>query len=355
MEAPSGVPARGNTTEGALAAKELVAGGRRHRALRLRPRRGDDEQAPDLHPYRGVAQPSPCSRSTRSWTPSPRRPASTGPRCAAATSINPDHSPRDGDQGLRDEPGSYVEALDRALELVDYDRCPSARRSSARRVASSGWASAPAASDVAREPPGTAERGVPISSQEGCQLRVDPSGKVYARSVPQRRAKASRLRWPGHRRRARRGHRRRPRDDGRHGAARLTGRAPGRAAAPRSGPAPRCGGGKRQEMREKLLTIAAHLLEADPADLELSERAAPPWPALLRGTFLTVLEVARDRVLRVVRSPARYGADAGGGAPLRPAGGHALELDPRGDPRGRSRHRGDHLPPLMCVHDSGRS
>ena len=171
-----GIPARGNTTEGSLAAKEL-------------PGPYDIPHysyvvdvvmtnKPPIHPYRGVALPMTTCFIERMMD-----------EVAKATGIDRrevrrrnlvDEFPHQSVTGWTHEPGSYVAALDRSLELIGYQDFPARQREMRAQgrylgmgISSGCELSAPGATWYGA-------RGLPISSQEGCQIRVDPGGEVHA-------------------------------------------------------------------------------------------------------------------------------------------------------------------------------
>ena len=91
------------------------------------------------------------------------------------------------------------------------------------------------------------------------------------------------------------------------------------------------------EVRRRLLLLASHLLEADPADLEMSEGLVG-----VRGVPSTRLPRAGGRPGRVLGhapAPARDGGRAGGGRLLLRAAVHVQQRHPRGGRRGRAGHR----------------
>ena len=104
-----------------------------------------------------------------------------------------------------------------------------------------------------------------------------------------------------------------------------------------------------EELREKVLKVAAARLEASPDDLELANGHVS-----VSGAPSKALTLARWPASRTSsgRSSPRHRADAGGGARLRPAVGD-VSNSTHAHPRGRSRHRRDHLPRWVFVHDCG--
>jgi carbon-monoxide dehydrogenase large subunit len=171
-----GIPARGNTTEGSLAAKELPGPyDIRHYSYVV------DvvmTNKPPIHPYRGVALPMTTCFIERLMD-----------EVAKATGIDRhevrrrnlvDEFPHESITGWTHEPGSYVAALDRALELIDYRGFPELQRKLREEGRYLGLGISSGCELAAPGATWYGERGVPISSQEGCEIRIDPGGKVHA-------------------------------------------------------------------------------------------------------------------------------------------------------------------------------
>ncbi len=171
-----GIPARGNTTEGALAATELPGpydvG---HYAYVL------DvvmTNKPPLNPYRGVALPMTTCFIERVMDEIAK---ATGQDRYQVRRRNLVHEfPHASVTGWIHQPGSYVEALDRAMELIGYAEL---REKHERLRADGRYVGVGISSGCELVAPSATwygERGVTIQSQEGCQLRIDPSGRVHA-------------------------------------------------------------------------------------------------------------------------------------------------------------------------------
>ena len=171
-----GIPARGNTTEGALAAKELpgpydIA----HYSYVLDVAMTNK---PPVNPFRGVALPMTTTYIERMME-----------EVAKATGLDRLHVrrlnlvkefPHASVTGWVHEPGSYVEALERAAELIGYEGFEERRRELRDQGRYLGLGLSSGCEIVAPGATWYGERGVPLSSQEGCQIRMDPSGKVHA-------------------------------------------------------------------------------------------------------------------------------------------------------------------------------
>jgi aerobic carbon-monoxide dehydrogenase large subunit len=290
-----GLPARGNTTEGVLAAKELTGPyDIEHYAYTV------DvvmTNKPPLHPYRGVALPiSTCIVEQLMDT------------IATATGIDRvevrrrnliTEFPHQSVTGWIHEPGSYTEALDRALELIDYSRF---RGRQEQLRADGRYIGLGISTGCELTSPGATwygERGVPISSQEACQVRVDPSGKVHAQFGTTAQGQGIETAMAqvisdelgvaiddvtvsmG------------DTETAPHGGGAWASRQASLGSAAAAVASAR--------MREKLLTIAAHLLEADPGDLELSESRAAVAGSPAR--HLTVEELATTAYYKSARLP----------------------------------------------------
>lgn len=171
-----GIPARGNTTEAILAAKELPGPyDIRHYSYSVDVAMTNK---PPIHPYRGVALPMTTCFIERLMDD-----------IAKATGIDRhevrrrnlvDAFPYQSVTGWMHEPGSYVAALDRALKLIDYRGFAELQRKMLQERRYLGLGISSGCEIAAPGATWYGERGVPISSQEGCQIRIDPGGKVHA-------------------------------------------------------------------------------------------------------------------------------------------------------------------------------
>jgi aerobic carbon-monoxide dehydrogenase large subunit len=170
-----GLPARGNTTEAVLAVKELPG----PYDIRNYSYAVDIVMTnkPPIHPYRGVALPaSTCMVETLMEDVA----KATGIDRAEVRRRNlVTEFPHQSITGWVHEPGSYAEALDRALELIGYSEFAERKR---RMRAEGRYLGLGISCGCEITGPGAtwyAERGVPISSQEGCHVQIDPGGKVH--------------------------------------------------------------------------------------------------------------------------------------------------------------------------------
>jgi aerobic carbon-monoxide dehydrogenase large subunit len=252
---------------------------------------------PPLHPYRGVALPiSTCIVEQLMDTIA----TATGIDRAEVRRRNLiTEFPHQSVTGWIHEPGSYTEALDRALELIDY----SGFRGRQEQLRADGrYIGLGISTGCELTSPGATwygERGVPISSQEACQVRVDPSGKVHAQFGTTAQGQGIETAMAqvisdelgvaiddvtvsmG------------DTETAPHGGGAWASRQASLGSAAAAVASAR--------MREKLLTIAAHLLEADPGDLELSEGRAAVAGSPAR--HLTVEELATTAYYKSARLP----------------------------------------------------
>lgn len=290
-----GLPARGNTTEGVLAAKELPGpydiG---HYAYVV------DvvmTNKPPIHPYRGVALPmSTCIIESLMEEVS----KATGLDRHEVRRLNlVKDFPHQSVTGWVHEPGSYVAALDRALEIIDYPAFPELQR---RMRAEGRYVGLGISSGCELTAPGATwygERGVPISSQEACQIRIDPGGKVHAQfgttaqgqgiETAMAQVIADELGVPIADVTVSMG----DTETAPHG-----GGAWGSRQASLGGAAAMVAAGK---LRQKLLTIAGWLLEARPEDLELTDGRAQV--AGDPGSQVTIEELAATAYYKSARLP----------------------------------------------------
>jgi carbon-monoxide dehydrogenase large subunit len=174
-----GVPARGNTVEGIMAAEDIVAGGHDivNYAYTL------DVVMTNKPPtcvYRGVAQPvtvyvmDSLMDALSEATGVDRR------EVRRRNLVKDEQFPYECVTGYVMEPGSYVASLDRALELIDFDGFPEYRERARAEGRLVGLGISCGAEALARGASWYGKRGLPISGQEGCQVKIDPTGRVYA-------------------------------------------------------------------------------------------------------------------------------------------------------------------------------
>lgn len=291
-----GLPARGNTTEGALAAKELTG-----------PYDIEDygydvdvvmTNKPPIHPYRGVALPiSTCIVESLMEQVA----TTTGVDRAEVRRRNLiTEFPHQAVTGWVHEPGSYLEALDLALETAGYESFAERQATLREEGRYIGFGISVGCELTSPGATWYGERGVPISSQEACQIRIDPGGKVHAQFGTTRQGQgietamaqviADELGVPIGDVTVSMG----DTETAPHGG----GAWASRQASLGSAAAYEATG----RMRTKLLEIAGHLLEASPDDLELVEGRAAIKGDPSAG--LTVTELAETAYYKSARLPA---------------------------------------------------
>ena len=175
-----GVPARGNTVEGIMAAADIVAGGHDIPAYSYDLDVVMTNKAP-LCVYRGVAQPVTVFVMDTLLD-------------AVAGSVGIDRREVRRRNLLTDEKfpyetitgeyviesGSYVRGLDDALELVGFDSFPDLREKMRAEGRYVGLGISCGGEALARGATWYGARGLPISGQEGCQIKMDSQGKFHA-------------------------------------------------------------------------------------------------------------------------------------------------------------------------------
>jgi carbon-monoxide dehydrogenase large subunit len=173
-----GVPARGNSVEGMMVAQDMLgAYDITNYEYRL------DvvmTNKPPLCVYRGVGQPISIFVMERLLDDVA---SATGLDRAQVRRINlvkESQFPYRSATGYVYEQGSYLECLDRALKLVGYEHFPSLRRDMRAQGRCVGLGLAVCNEGLARGAAWYGKRGVPISGQEGCSLKIDPTGRIIA-------------------------------------------------------------------------------------------------------------------------------------------------------------------------------
>jgi carbon-monoxide dehydrogenase large subunit len=175
-----GVPARGNTVEGMMAAEDIVAAGH-HIPTYSYSLNVVMTNKPPTCVYRGVAQPVTIFVLDRLMDELAKVTGLDRREVRRRNLITQDQFPytcMTGNYVI--ESGSYIEALDRALELVDFDGFPQYQermRAEGRLV---GLGIACGGEALARGATWYGVRGLPISGQEGCLIKVDSYGNVHA-------------------------------------------------------------------------------------------------------------------------------------------------------------------------------
>lgn len=175
-----GVPARGNTVEGMMAAADVVAGGHDIPAYSYNLDVVMTNKAP-LCVYRGVAQPVTVFIMDRLLDEVAKATGLDRLEVRRRNLLTNDQFPYETITGeYVIESGSYVPALERALELVDFESFPEYQRSMREQGRYVGLGISCGGEALARGATWYGARGLPISGQEGCQIKLDSQGKVHA-------------------------------------------------------------------------------------------------------------------------------------------------------------------------------
>jgi carbon-monoxide dehydrogenase large subunit len=174
-----GVPARGNTVEGIMAAEDIVAGGHDVVNYAYNLNVVMTNKAPTCV-YRGVAQPVTVYVMDSLMDALSEATGVDRGEVRRRNLIKDDQFPYHCVTGYVMEPGSYVDALDRALELIDFESFPEYQRKAREEGRLVGLGISCGAEGLARGASWYGKRGLPISGQEGCQVKIDPTGRIYA-------------------------------------------------------------------------------------------------------------------------------------------------------------------------------
>ena len=173
-----GVPARGNSVEGMMVAQDMLG------AYDITNYEYQLDvvltNKPPLCVYRGVGQPISIFIMERLLDEVAE---ATGVDRAEVRRINlvkEDQFPYDSATGYVYEQGSYLECLDRSLKLVGYEHFPALQRDMRAQGRYVGLGLAVCNEGLARGAAWYGKRGVPISGQEGCSLKIDPTGRIVA-------------------------------------------------------------------------------------------------------------------------------------------------------------------------------
>ena len=171
-----GIPARGNTVEGMIAARDLTG-----------PYDVADysyvldvvmTNKPPICVYRGVGLPMSVAFMERMMDELAKATGLDRVEVRRRNMIT--KFPHRTVVGYEYEPGSYLESLERATELIGFDGFADYQREMREQGRLVGLGIGTGCEAVARGATWYGERGVPISGQEGCQIRVDPDGRVHA-------------------------------------------------------------------------------------------------------------------------------------------------------------------------------
>ncbi|MGI9557286.1 MAG: xanthine dehydrogenase family protein molybdopterin-binding subunit, partial [Solirubrobacterales bacterium] len=175
-----GVPARGNSVEGMMASADIVAGGHRIPAYSYNLDVVMTNKAP-LCVYRGVAQPMTVFVMDRLLDEVAKATGIDRAEVRRRNLLTEDDFPYDTITGeYTIEGGSYVEALETALDEIGFDDFPEQQRKAREEGRYLGLGLSCGGEALARGATWYGVRGLPISGQEGCQIKVDTQGKVHA-------------------------------------------------------------------------------------------------------------------------------------------------------------------------------
>jgi carbon-monoxide dehydrogenase large subunit len=175
-----GVPARGNSVEAMMAAEDIVAAGHDIPAYAYNTTVVMTNKPPTCV-YRGVAQPVTIFVLDRLMDEVAKAVGIDRREARKRNLLGPDQFPytcMTGNYVI--ESGSYAESLDRALEIVDFDNFEEFRRKAREEGRLVGLGIACGGEAIARGATWYGARGLPISGQEGCEIKVDSYGNVHA-------------------------------------------------------------------------------------------------------------------------------------------------------------------------------
>ncbi len=175
-----GVPARGNTVEGMMAAEDIVAAGHDIPAYAYDLNVVMTNKPPTCV-YRGVAQPVTIFVLDRLLDEVAKATGIDRREVRRRNLLSPDRFPytcMTGNYVI--ESGSYVEALERALDLIDFDNFEAYRAEMREQGRYVGLGISCGGEALARGATWYGVRGLPISGQEGCTIKIDSYGNVHA-------------------------------------------------------------------------------------------------------------------------------------------------------------------------------
>lgn len=175
-----GVPARGNSVEAMMAAEDMAAAGHDIPAYGYNTTVVMTNKPPTCV-YRGVAQPVTIFVLDRLLDEVAKATGLDRREVRERNLLKEEHFPyacMTGSYVI--ESGSYVEALNRVLEIVDFDNFEEYRRKAKAEGRLVGLGISCGGEAVARGASWYGARGLPISGQEGCQIKIDSYGNVHA-------------------------------------------------------------------------------------------------------------------------------------------------------------------------------
>lgn len=175
-----GVPARGNTVEGMMAALDIVASGHHIPAYRYTLDVVVTNKPPTCV-YRGVAQPVTIFVLDSLMDELAKATGLDRREVRLRNLLDRDRFPYTClTGGYVIESGSYVESLERALELVGFEEFPAYQERARAEGRLVGLGISCGGEALARGAIWYGIRGAPISGQEGAQIKIDPAGNVHA-------------------------------------------------------------------------------------------------------------------------------------------------------------------------------
>ncbi len=175
-----GVPARGNTVEGMMAAADIVAGGHKIPAYSYNLDVVMTNKAP-LCVYRGVAQPVTVFVMDRLLDEVAKATGLDRREVRRRNLLTEEDFPYETITGeYVIEGGSYIPALEEALDAIGFDSFGEEQRKAREEGRYLGLGISCGGEALARGATWYGARGLPISGQEGCQIKIDTQGKVHA-------------------------------------------------------------------------------------------------------------------------------------------------------------------------------
>ncbi len=175
-----GVPARGNAVEGMMAAEDIVAAGHDIPAYGYVLDVVMTNKPPTCV-YRGVAQPVTIFVLDRLMDEVAKATGLDRHEVRRRNLLKQDQLPYECMTGnYVIESGSYVESLDKAMEMIDFAGFPEYQRKMREDGRLVGLGISCGGEALARGATWYGARGLPISGQEGALIKVDPYGNVHA-------------------------------------------------------------------------------------------------------------------------------------------------------------------------------
>jgi carbon-monoxide dehydrogenase large subunit len=175
-----GVPARGNSVEAMMAAEDMAAAGHDIPAYSYNTTVVMTNKPPTCV-YRGVAQPVTIFVLDRLMDELAKAVGIDRREVRRRNLLSEEQFPYTCMTGSYViESGSYMETLNKALDIVDFDNFEEYRAKARAEGRLVGLGISCGGEAVARGATWYGARGLPISGQEGCQIKVDSYGNVHA-------------------------------------------------------------------------------------------------------------------------------------------------------------------------------